>query len=179
MSNVFVDAHAHATAALEALISPAVKALNSAQRVSVDSVERHPDLGKRGIYAWYADEVGQSTLRRAGLTVRDDDRPVYIGKTLAKRGFRDRILGMHIRGDTENSTLRKTLTGMLKAAGCPSDDVSNFMRIHLTVALVPVDNEALLPCIEPKLIKTLEPVLCIQELKNPNAKLVRRWRRGV
>ena len=102
---------------------------------------------------------------------------MYIGKTLAKGGFRDRILGMHIRGDTENSTLRKTLTSMLKAAGCSSDNVSHFMRTHLTVALVPVDNEALLPCIEPKLIKTLEPALCIQGLKTPNAKLVRSWRR--
>ena len=164
ISNKLVDAHA--------------KALISAQRMPTDSVEHHPDLDKRGIYAWYADDVGHSTLRRAGLTVRDDDRPVYIGKTLAKRGFRHRVLDMHIRGTAENSTLRKTLSGVLKAGGYPSNDVSNFMGAHLTVALLAVDDEARIPCTELKLIKMLEPALCVDGLETPNAKRVKNLRRG-
>ena len=52
----------------------------------------------------------------------------------------------------ENSTLRKTLAGVLKAAGCPppDDDVSNYMHAHLSVALLPVDDEVLIPRIERK-----------------------------
>ena len=37
--------------------------------------------------AWYADDVGQSILRQAGLTVPDEDRPVYIGKDPRQKRF--------------------------------------------------------------------------------------------
>ena len=160
----------------EPSVEELMTALSRAQRMSVDSVERSPDLGKRGVYAWYADDVGHSTLRQAGLTVRHEDRPVYIGKTLARRGFRQRVLGMHIHGNAENSTLRKTLAGVLKAAGRPPDAVSNYMHAHLSVVLLPVDDEGLIPGIERKLIKTLEPVLCVEGLETPNAERVRRLR---
>ena len=83
---------------------------------------------------------------------------------------------MHIRGNAENSTLRKTLAGALKAAGCSPDDVSNYMHTHLSVALLPVDNEALIPGIERNLIKALEPVLCVEGLETPNAEQVSRLR---
>ena len=163
----------------EQSVEELVTALSCAHRMSVDSVKRHPDLGKRGVYAWYADDVGQSILRQAGLTVPDEDRPVYIGKTLAQRGFRQRVLDMHIHGKAENSTLRKTLAGVLKAAGCPppDDDVSNYMHAHLSVALLPVDDEVLIPRIERKLIEALEPVLCVEGLETPNADRVSRLRR--
>jgi hypothetical protein len=163
----------------EQSVEELVTALSCAHRMSVDSVKRHPDLGKRGVYAWYADDVGQSILRQAGLTVPDEDRPVYIGKTLAQRGFRQRVLDMHIHGNAENSTLRKTLAGVLKAAGCPppDDDVSNYMHAHLSVALLPVDDEVLIPRIERKLIEALEPVLCVEGLEEtPNADRVSRLR---
>ena len=104
---------------------------------------------------------------------------MYIGKTLARRGFRQRVLDMHIHGNAENSTLRKTLAGVLKAAGCPppDDDVSNYMHAHLSVALLPVDDEVLIPRIERKLIEALEPVLCVEGLEEtPNADRVSRLR---
>ena len=160
----------------EPSVEELVTALSRAQRMSVDSVERSPDVEKRGVYAWYADDVGHSMLRQAGLTVRHEDRPVYIGKTLARRGFRQRVLGVHIHGNAENSTLRKTLAGVLKAAGRPPDAVSQHMHAHLSVALLPVDDERLIPGIERKLIKTLEPVLCVEGPETPNAERVSRLR---
>ena len=90
----------------EPSVEELVTALSRAQRMSVDSVERSPDLEKRGVYAWYADDVGHSTLRQAGLTVRHEDRPVYIGKTLARRGFRQRVLDMlHLGQQQLNGSL--------------------------------------------------------------------------
>ena len=85
---------------------------------------------------------------------------------------------MHIHGNAENSTLRKTLAGVLKAAGCPppDDDVSNYMHAHLSVALLPVDDEVLIPRIERKLIEALEPLLCVEGLETPNADRVSRLR---
>ena len=153
-----------------------VTALSRAQRMSVESVGDSPDLGRRGVYAWYADMGGHSILRQAGLVGGDEDRPVYIGKTLARRGFRQRVLGMHIHGNAENSTLRKTLAGVLKAAGRSPDDVSNYMRAHLSVALLPVDSDALIPGIERNLIESLEPVLCVEGRDTRNGEQVRRLR---
>ena len=104
-----------------------------------ESVRGYSHLDARGIYAFYADDVAQDVLRRAGLAVRDD-RLVYIGMT--KDSFRERVLGKHIKGSVSNSTLRRTLQGVLRTVGTETD-VNGFMQAHLKVALLPIDNVAL------------------------------------
>ena len=93
--------------------------------MSVESVTHYAGLDNRGIYGWYADGRARTVLRQAGLSVRDDGL-VYIGKT--KVSFRQRVFGQHINGSVENSTLRKTLRGVLIATDSQATgaDVSRF-----------------------------------------------------
>ena len=140
----------------------------------VDSVARYAGLDNRGIYGWYADARARSILRQAGLSVRDDGL-VYIGKT--KDSFRQRVLGKHINGSVQNSTLRKTLRGVLIATDSQATpaDVSRFMRAHLKVAMLSIDDAALIDSVERRLIETHKPALNVKG--NPNAARVKELRK--
>ena len=132
-----------------------LEVLSSFERALMDtapeSVRRYSHRDARGIYAFYADDIGQDVLRRAGLAVRDD-RLVYIG--MIEGSFRERVFGKHIKGSVGNSTLRKTLTGVLRAVGTKTG-VNGFMQAHLRVALLPIDDVALIQPLEDKLITEL------------------------
>lgn len=154
-----------------------LKVLSSLKSTLIDtppeSVRRYSHVDAKGIYAFFADECGQDVLRRAGLAVRDD-RLVYVGMT--EDSFRERVLGKHIKGSVSNSTLRKTLAGVLRTVGTETD-VNGFMKAHLKVAFLPINNVALIQPLEDKLIAELRPPLCAKGLDTSNAIRVRELRK--
>ena len=106
-----------------------VEALGRPRRWNVESLESSsPDhLGKRGLYAWYADARGQEMLREAGLYVRRDGL-AYVGMTAVSFAKR---LKQHIDRD-----LRGLLTCV--HAGSPSSDSVEGLLRHFTVAMTPL-----------------------------------------
>jgi hypothetical protein len=142
--------------------------------MGVDSVTHYAGLNNRGIYGWYADGRARAALRQAGLSVRDDGL-VYIGKT--KVSFQQRVLGKHIRGSETNSTLRRTLKGALIATDSTATpaEISRFMRAHLKVAMLSIDDVALIDSVEDTLIKEYKPALNVKG--NPNAARVKELRK--
>ena len=142
--------------------------------MGVDSVTHYAGLNNRGIYGWYADGRARAALRQAGLSVRDDGL-VYIGKT--KVSFQQRVLGKHIRGSETNSTLRRTLKGVLIATDSTATpaEISRFMRAHLKVAMLSIDDAALIDSVEDTLIKEYKPALNVKG--NPNSARVKELRK--
>ena len=143
-------------------------------RMRIESV-KHPShadlllLDQRGIYAWYADARALAAVRRAGIPVRDGGL-IYIGKATS---FRDR-LRKHING---NSSLRKTLRGILIKSGSPAEhaDVSTFMSTHFRVAMLPMAMRGhRIAAAEGKLIRKCKPALNV--IFNPARERVKRVR---
>ena len=141
---------------------------------------------EQGIYAWYADRDGQTALREAGLTVRDDGL-VYIGS--ATKSYDYRIVRCHLRGTVRNhprgvhgygSTLRRSLAGVLfETTGRASErQVTDFMNARLQVALRPMEAVDI-GREESELIRKYEPTLNIKGLSNDNAESLRGLRRTV
>lgn len=142
----------------------------------MEAVAGHADLDNRGIYFWFADGRARAVLRQVGLEVGDTGL-IYIGKTTSFRGFRARVLDSHINGTVENSTLRKTLRGVLIATNSSATrtDVSEFMRAHLRVALESIDADRI-DSAERQYLATNKPLLNSVQ-GNPNLARVRELRR--
>ena len=152
--------------------SPPAISANWSRLLPIEAVPTYDGLHRRGVYAWHADAHAQDLLRRAGLRVGNG--PIYIGKTLGS--FRER-LGKHINGSVKNSSFRKALRSVLTATddpGATRADVTRFIRAHLRVAILPIENPASIDAVEQQLIRTREPSLNQKGLRNANVKQLRK-----
>ena len=143
--------------------------------VPIDSAATHPSSVLRGIYAFFASDTARAFLRRVGLSVGDDGL-VYIGQT--KDSFRQR-LARHFTGTSETSTLRRSLKSILSHAGLKAEraDVSRFMRSHLKVALLAIDDAAVIDTVEARLIRAKSPPLNTAGISNANTRKLKQLRK--
>ena len=165
--------HAWAQAAAAAL--PTIPDLTPLYNpVPIDSVATHRSwAGGRGIYAFFASDTAQAFLRRAGLSIGDDGL-VYIGQT--KNSFQQR-LSNHFTG---TSNLRSSLKSILSHMGSRAAraDVSRFMRSHFRVAMLSIDDAAVIDVVEARLIRANSPPLnTAGVLRNANTKQLKQLRK--
>lgn len=144
-----VTTHAWAQAAAAAVPMPDLAPLYN--EIPIDSVRTGESGTRRGVYALFAESGrARAALRAAGLSVGDDGL-AYIGQT--KNSFRER-LARHFRG---TSNLRTPLTRVLGPS--TTTDVSQFIRRHFRVGLLPLDDPAQIDAVERRLIQTKNPPL--------------------
>jgi hypothetical protein len=140
---------------------------------------RDPDaLESTGLYSWWADDEGRPTLGEPfGLILPP---LIYAGQTgstsrLAgvKRGttLRSRILDNHFNDNVRSSTFRKTINSILleplklRTQGPARLDeaskrrVSTWMRGHLAIATVRVEERSRLAGVEVEVLAGLGPAL--------------------
>ena len=108
-----------------------------------------PDARECGVDGWWADDTARRLIEDTLRT--DASSLIYVGQT--RRTLATRVLDDHLNGSTGNSTLRWSLTAILMTlpafAAKHSDPrvvvrspmLSDWMRKHLQVAIVPVDLE--------------------------------------
>jgi hypothetical protein len=124
-----------------------------------------------GLYSWWVDDAGAADLSR-GLELPLPPGLIYAGLAGATRwpsGKRSantlwsRIAGMHLGGNHEFSTFRRTLGAILaSAAGLDRIDESRlttWMYDHLRVITVPHDNADTLGRIEEAVLGQIDPPL--------------------
>jgi hypothetical protein len=145
-----------------------------------------------GLYSWWVDEVGAAALSSClGLPI--EPGLIYAGLAGATRwpsGRRSqntlwlRIATMHLAGNHEFSTFRRTL-GAILAAERGSTDVdelalSEWMRAHLRVATVSFDDRDELGRLEKRVLAALDPPLNLQGMPStPLRQRLRELRRGL
>jgi hypothetical protein len=131
-----------------------------------------------GLYAWWVDDEGRSILETSiggnlSALIYAGQAGATSARSLTERSatLRSRITGNHLNGNIGSSTFRKTLTALLKepldlrVAGARKLDiasnakVSAWMRDHLQVATVPVDDRGTLLAIEEGVLRRLNPPL--------------------
>lgn len=145
-----------------------------------------------GLYSWWVDEAGAATLSSGlGLTVAPG--LIYAGLAAATRwpsGQRSkntlwlRIATMHLAGNHEFSTFRRTI-GAILAAEIGSTDVdeqalSEWMRAHLRVVAISFDDRDELGRLEKRVLTALDPPLNLLGMAStPVRRRVRELRRGL
>lgn len=150
------------------------------------------DADKPGLYSWWANRDALALIR-ATLSEEVDDfatlprfearSPIYVGQAGAtKRGktpkatLESRIRNNHISGSLKNSTFRLTLTAILvgplklsvvgpkKFAEGHNRMLSQWIRQHLSVAIVPWEDRDTLLCLERRALKRLTPPLNLNDI---------------
>jgi hypothetical protein len=135
-------------------------------------------LSSAGLYSWWADDEGRSTLGEPFGVVLP--ALIYAGQTGATSSkarvertatLRSRIGGNHLNGIAGSSTFRKTLGVLLmgplglrierpdRLDQVSNSAVSGWMRQHLAVATVPFDDRGVLIEVEHAILKRLDPPL--------------------
>lgn len=127
-----------------------------------------------GLYSWWVDDAGAADIAR-GLALPFEAGLIYAGLAGATRwpsGTRSRstlwlrIATMHLAGSHEFSTFRRTLGAILASASGSSrvneDALSQWMRDHLRVVVVPSDDRDELGRLETRVLQTLDPPLNLQ-----------------
>jgi hypothetical protein len=127
-----------------------------------------------GLYSWWVDAAGAADLSRGlGLTVRAG--LIYAGLAGATRWpsgkqstntLWSRIAGMHLGGNHEFSTFRRTL-GAVLANATDSDSIDEaaltaWMHEHLKVLAVPYPDADTLGSLEEAVLTALDPPLNLQ-----------------
>jgi hypothetical protein len=153
-----------------------------AESANADSAAAFPgDIGAvnhAGLYSWWCDERGLADLSNPF----SEDLPplIYAGQTGATTTrsrtervatLQSRIGGNHLRGNVRSSTFRKTLTAILidplglQLAGADRLDkesnrhLSEWMRTHLRVAILAVEDRSTLADLEHVVLERLDPPL--------------------
>lgn len=127
-----------------------------------------------GLYSWWVDAAGAADLSR-GLGQPVDAGLIYAGLAGATRWpsvrrstntLWSRIVGMHLGGNHEFSTFRRTLGSILSTAtDSPSIDegaLTGWMHDHLRVVAVPSEDPDTLGRLEDAVLKALDPPLNLQ-----------------
>lgn len=127
-----------------------------------------------GLYSWWVDDTGAGDLSR-GLGLPVNPGLIYAGLAGATRwpsGKQSnntlwlRITTMHLAGNHEFSTFRRTLGAILaNAAGSSRVDevaLSGWMDDHLKVVTVAFDDRDELGRLEARMLKALDPPLNLQ-----------------
>ena len=130
-----------------------VEALGDRSRAVPASAFRDdgPDASRCGVDGWWADETARRLIEKTLDT--DASSLIYVGQT--RRTLATRVLDDHLNGSIRNSTLRWSLTAILMTtptfaakhsdprAVVGSPMLSDWMREHLEVAIIPVDRSEL------------------------------------
>ena len=152
------------------------RALSVAQALAIP----RSDWSGPGLYSWWVDEPGARELS-AGLGVNIAAGMIYAGLAGATRWpsgrasantLRGRLVGMHIQGTTEFSTFRRTLAASLSNSATPMDEssISRWMREHLKVVAVAVDDADQLGRIERLVLARLDPPLNLMSMPRSPAR---------
>lgn len=145
-----------------------------------------------GLYSWWVDVVGAEQLSR-GLGFSIAPGLIYAGLAGATRwpsGGRSnntlwlRITTMHLGGNHEFSTFRRTLGSILvSATGVRTIDESvltEWMHHHLRVVIVPFQDRDTLGRLEKDVLATLDPPLNLQGVAGtPLRRRIKELRRAV
>lgn len=136
------------------------------------------EVDRRGLYSWWVDEGGAEDLSR-GLRLPLRPGMIYAGLAGATRwpsGQRSnntlwlRISTMHLAGNHEFSTFRRTIGSILASANgsVTIDEVAltSWMNAHLRVITVAYDDGDSLGRIERAVLEDLDPPLNLQGMKS-------------
>lgn len=148
---------------------------------------RDPDAAKSaGLYSWWADSTAQKLFGKAGLQVggsrgRQNGEElvlIYVGQTGAasrrkkkpsRATLADRVKGNHIGGNVKSSTFRETISAVLlaplgltvvesrKLARSDNTRVSEWVKDHLLVVVVPFGDRDSLERVEDAVLQELDP----------------------
>ena len=132
------------------------------------------ELQRPGLYSWWVDESGADDLTQ-GLGLPVERGLIYAGLAGATRwpsGKRSsntlwsRIAGMHLGGNHEFSTFRRTVGAILaNATGSQRVDeaeLTDWMQLHLRVIAVPHEDADTLGRLERAVLEELDPPLNLQ-----------------
>ena len=128
-----------------------------------------------GLYSWWADSTAEALFAQVGYI--STGQCIYIGQAGATQPsgktssatLKSRILNNHIRGNASSSTFRLTISAILRdpldlhlvkpESVTPDDNrrVSGWIRDHLRVTIMPVDDRNSLKKIEQEVIDMLDP----------------------
>lgn len=124
-----------------------------------------------GLYSWWVDAAGARDLTR-GLGTGVSPGLIYAGQAGATRWpsgrrsgstLRERIVGMHLQGNIEFSTFRRTLWAILRAPLAFDESseagLSEWMAEHLQLVAVPVPDADGLVELEAGVLQRLDPPL--------------------
>lgn len=149
-------------------------------------------LESSGLYVWWVDERGAADLS-SGLDERLEAGRIYIGQAgatfwpsgkVSDNNLGKRIGQMHLNGRVRGSTFRFTLASILfSALGIQvrgpmvitpqsEEDLSAWMREHLSVAVHPQQDRDTLESVERQLLTSLDPPLNLRHMP-PTAPRVR------
>jgi hypothetical protein len=133
--------------------------------------QRGAGLKVPGLYSWWVDTTGAADLSR-GLGIPLAAGLIYAGLAGATRwpsGKRSgntlwsRISGMHLGGNHEFSTFRRTIGAILASAsgvdGIDENLLTAWMHDHLSVVAVPCDDADALGRLEEAVLKAIDPPL--------------------
>jgi hypothetical protein len=128
-------------------------------------------LERPGLYSWWVDEQGAAELSSA-LNHPVEPGLIYAGQAGATRwpsGGRSkntlwgRLVGMHLGKKHEFSTFRRTLAALLRPrdsiGGIDEPELTRWMRAHLKVVAVPVEDADVLAQLEQEVLRRLDPAL--------------------
>jgi hypothetical protein len=136
-------------------------------------------LDASGLYSWWTDEEGASSLT-SGLGVVVEPGRIYAGQTgatkwpsgkVGTRSLGERIKSDHLGGRVRGSTFRLTLAAALlrsldltvegrkKLAPESEARLSEWIRRHLEVAVHPFPDRGALADLESRVLATLDPPL--------------------
>jgi hypothetical protein len=136
---------------------------------------RRPELDRPGLYSWWVDDDGAADLT-AGLGMPVQAGLIYAGLAGATRWpsgrrsgntLRARITTMHLGGNHDFSTFRRTLASILTAVRT-SDSVvdetalTEWMHRHLRLVTEPYDDADTLGQLEQAVLDLLDPPLNLQ-----------------
>jgi hypothetical protein len=140
-------------------------------------------LDRPGLFAFWVDEAGAVDLAR-GLDLPFEAGRILIGQAGATRWpsgrvnsdtLGDRIARTHLTGRVRSSTVRLTIAGILFAQlalvvqasallqASAEQDLSDWMRAHLSVAVHPHDDRDTLAGLEQAVVQRLDPPLNLDD----------------
>ncbi|WP_101947998.1 DUF6884 domain-containing protein [Mycobacterium sp. 3519A] len=142
-----------------------------------------PASDKPGLYSWWVDHSGADALTR-GLGLEVQPGLIYAGLAGATRwpsGMRSnntlwlRVMTMHLGGNHEFSTFRRTLGAILAHAQgsthVDEDALTQWMHAHLRLVIVPYDDRDVLGRLERDVLLELDPPLNLQGMPSTPVRL--------
>ena len=145
-----------------------------------------------GLYSWWVDQSGADDLSR-GLGLAVEPGLIYAGLAGATRwpsGMRSkntlwlRVMTMHLGGNHEFSTFRRTLGAIVAHANdakqIDEDGLTRWMHEHLRIVTIPYDDRDTLGRLERDVLAELDPPLNLQGMKpTPVRRRLKQLRRAI
>ena len=147
---------------------------------------------RAGLYSWWVDQSGADDLSR-GLGLAVDPGLIYAGLAGATRwpsGMRSkntlwsRVMTMHLGGNHEFSTFRRTLGAIVAHASdakqIDEDGLTRWMYEHLRIVTITYDDRDTLGRLERDVLAEIDPPLNLQGMKpTPVRRRLKQLRRAI